>query len=89
MNPRVSEMLYRAVVQAVLLFGAESCVFSAEIYWNLEGVHVGFLRQMTGHKAKRQRERTSRRKAAAKVLKESGTQKLGAYIDKRQAKLAQ
>ena len=52
---------------------------------NLEGVHVGFLIHMKGQKSKHQRYRTCRNAAAAKVLKEAGTQTLGAYIDKRQA----
>ena len=49
---------------------------------DLEGVHMGFLRQMTDQKAKRQRDGTWRSDAAAKVLKEAVTQTLGSYIDK-------
>ena len=52
---------------------------------NLEGVHVGFLSQITGQKANRQRDRNFRSKAAATVIKEAGTQYLGSYINKRQA----
>ena len=47
-DPQVSAMLYWAVVQAVLLFGAETWVLLAAMYWNLEGVHMVFLRKMTG-----------------------------------------
>ena len=46
---------------------------SAVMSWKLEGVHVGFLRQITGQKAKRQRDRIWRSEAAEKVLKEAGT----------------
>ena len=54
----------------------------------MEGVHVGFLIKVMEHKAKRQRDGSWGDVAAAKVLKESGTQTLGAYIDKRQATVA-
>ena len=47
------------------------------IYRNLEGVHMSFLRHMTGQKAKRQKDGTWISKAAAKVLKEAGNQTLG------------
>ena len=46
-------MFYRAVVQAVLLFGAETWVLLAEISRNMEEVHVGLIRQVMGQKAKR------------------------------------
>ena len=72
------------MVQAVLLFGAETCVLLAEMAKTLEGVHVGFLRHMTGNTARQHWDRTWRRAEADSVLKEAGTQKLGMYIDKRQ-----
>ena len=45
---RVSEMFYRAVVQAVLLLGAETWVFLEAMYRKMEGVHVGLFIQVTG-----------------------------------------
>ena len=84
----MSEMFYQAVLQAVLIFGAETWVLLTEMSRKLEGLHVGFLRQVTGQKAKRQREGTWRSVAAAEVIKESGTHKLWLYIDKRQATVA-
>ena len=48
MDPLVSAMFYQAVLQAVLIFGAETWVLLVEMSRNLEGVHVGFLRQVTG-----------------------------------------
>ena len=47
-DPAVSEKSYRAVVQAVLLFGAETWVLLEPMAQKLEGVHVGFLRKVTG-----------------------------------------
>ena len=52
-DPILSEKFYRAVVQAVLLFGAETWVLLAAILKNIEGVHVSFLRQVTRMKARR------------------------------------
>ena len=52
-EPRVPNMFYWAVVQAVLLFGAETWVLSEAMLRRLEGVHVGFLRHITGQRAVR------------------------------------
>ena len=46
-----SAKFYWAVVQAVLLFVAETYDLSAAMLNNLKGVHVGFLRQVMGMKA--------------------------------------
>ena len=80
-------MFYLEVVQAVLIFGADTWVLLAAMSQNLEGMHVGFLRKMTDQKEKRQRNGTCRSEAAAKVIKEARTHTLGAHIDKRQATL--
>ena len=88
-DPRVSEMFYRAVVQAVLLLGAETWVLLAAMSRKLEGVHIGFLRQVPDNKAKRQMDGTWRSVAAKRVLKEAVTQTLGTYIDKRQMTVAE
>ena len=55
-----------------------------EMSKKLEGVHMGFLRQVTGNTAKWKRDGTWRNAAAASVLKEAVIQTLGTYIDKRQ-----
>ena len=86
---RVYAMFYRAVVRAVLLFGAETWVLSEEMPHNLEGVHVLFLRQITGQRIVRQRDRTWRSVTSEKFLKKEVTHPLGAYIDKRQATVAE
>ena len=82
-EPQVSAMFYWEVVHAVLLFGEETRVLSEAMSPNMAGVHVGFLRKITGHKEKRQRDGTWISEAAEKVLKEAGTQSSRAYIDKR------
>ena len=40
------EMLYRAMVQVVLLFGLVYWVLPASIKITVEGTHTGFLRQI-------------------------------------------
>ena len=50
-DPRVSEMLYRALAQAVLIFGCDTWVLSAAMDRKVEGTHTGFLRQITGKQA--------------------------------------
>ena len=55
----------------------------------MEGLHVGFLIQLTLRKATLQGGGTWRSLAVARVLKEAVTQTLGTYIDKRQAKVAE
>ena len=59
--------------------------FVAEMYRKMEGVHMGFLRQVTGQMSKRQRDGTWRHRTAVSVIKEAGTHTPGTYIDKRQA----
>ena len=73
----VSAMFYWAVVQAVLLFGEEAWVLMAAMYKNLEGVHVGCLRQVTVKTSKWQRDRNWRNAAAESVLKISGNTDTG------------
>ena len=59
-----------------------------EMSRKLEGMHVGFLRQVTGQMARRQREGTWRSVVEVEVIKESGTHTLWLYIDKWQATVA-
>ena len=83
-EPRVSAMFYWAVVQAVLLFGVETWVLSEAMSRKLEGINMGFLRQIMGQRAVRRKERNWRKAAAEKVLEKAGTHSLGAYNDRRQ-----
>ena len=86
---RVSAMFYRAVVQTVLLFGAETWVLSEATLRNLEGLHIGFLRQITGKKAVQKEDRTWQKVAAEKALEKAGSQSRGIYIDRRQETVAE
>ena len=46
-EPTVLEKFYRALVQAVLMFGAETWVLTEIMSQSIEGAHVGLLRQVT------------------------------------------
>ena len=48
----MAAMFYREATQAMLLFGLEAWVLSAAMYITLERTHVGFLRQITGKRAR-------------------------------------
>ena len=74
-----------AVIQAVLLFWVETWVLSVPMAQRLEGVHVGFLIQVTKLKEKRPKEGSWQKLAADKVLQGAETQQLQTYLDKRQA----
>ena len=47
-DPIVSANFYQALVQEVLLFGAETWVLTSTMLKKLEGLHVGFLRKVLG-----------------------------------------
>ena len=50
----MSAIIYWVVVQAVTIFGAETRALLEAMSRNPEGVHMGFLRQITGKKENRQ-----------------------------------
>ena len=51
-DPRVAEMFYRAVVQAILLFGSETWFVLVAMDKKVEVAHTGLLRQITGKRAR-------------------------------------
>ena len=59
-DPITSASFYRAVVQAVLLFGLETWILSAAMEKRIAGVRVGFLQQVTGKRANRRMDETWR-----------------------------
>ena len=50
---KVAAMLYRAVTQAVLLFGLKTWVLLTEMERTVEGTHTSFLRQTMGKQVRR------------------------------------
>ena len=75
---------YHAVYHAVLLFGADMWVVSAQTEQKLEGVHVGFLIQVSNSKANRLREGLWRKVETKTVLQGARTQPLQTYLGMRQ-----
>ena len=75
----LSEKFYRVVVQVVLLFRADTWVLLADMLKNLEGVHVVFLRQVTGMKLRRLEDETWTKKGPGRVLQASGAKPLQEY----------
>ena len=63
-EPAILEKIYRAVIQTLLLLGAETCALSVPMVLRLEGVCVGFLRQVIKFKAKSLRDGLWRNLAA-------------------------
>ena len=88
-DPILSESLYQVVVQAVLIFGANTWVLSEAMLNKLEGVHVGLLRQVMGMKARSLGDKTWTKEGTGRVLQAAGTKSLREYIDKRQATVAE
>ena len=76
--------LFLLVVQSVFFYVVETMVLSMEIYKTLEGFQVVFLHKVTGKTSSWQCDRTWSRATAGIVLKKSGNQTLGTYINRWQ-----
>ena len=87
--PITSEAFYRAVVQAVILFGEETCVFSAAMEKRIVGFHTDFLRQVKGKRARRRHNGIWWQEGFEIVLKEVGTQYIWKYINRQKSAVAQ
>ena len=80
---------YRAVVQAVLLFGAEPWMLLAAMLKNIEGVHIGLLQQVMGMKSLTIEEETWTKEGTDRVLQTAGNKPLREYIEKRQVTVSE
>ena len=88
-DPRVAEMFYGALVQAVLLYGSDMGVLLAAMEKKVEGAHTGFLRQITGKRAWQIGDGTWETPRAEVVREAAGTQLVVIYIGRRKATVAQ
>ena len=88
-DPRVTAMFYRAVVQAILLYGSETWVILAAMDNKLEEAHTGFLIKITGKLSRRILYRTWETPGVEEVREAAGTQFAMTYIVRRQATVAQ
>ena len=82
-------MFYRAVTQAVLLFGSYTWVLSGATERTMEGTHTRFLRHITGKRAQRKSDWTWVTPRAELVWKAAGTQSEITYIGRRQGTVSQ
>ena len=88
-EPRVLAMFYRAVAQAVLLFGSETWVLLEEMKKKLEGTNTGFLIQITRKRARRVADGTWETPWAELVQEVAVTQLAMTYIGRRQETVSQ
>ena len=82
-DPRVSEIFFRMVAQVVLFFGLETGVLSEEMERKVEGTHTGFLRHITGKRARRIADVIWEDPRAEVVWEEAVTQSAMTYIGRR------
>ena len=88
-DPRVAKFFYRAVTQAVLLFGLETWVIFAAMERMVDGTHTGFLRQIMGKRDWQNTYRTWVNPRAEVVQEAVGTQSAMTYIGRIQGTVAQ
>ena len=87
--PRVSVFFFRAVVQAVLLFGSETWVVTPRTGKALGGFQTQVARRLTGRLLWRIPEDRMRYTSEAATSKEAGLLMMGYYISRRQNTVAQ
>ena len=73
----------------MLIFGSKTWVMLAAMVNKLEGVHMGFLRQVTRMKEQRLGDETWKNMGPDRVLQAAGTKPLQEYINKNQATVAE
>ena len=88
-DPAVSEKFYRAVVQAVLLFGAEILVLTIPLMQKLEGVHVILIWQVTRKHETRRRDGYWLQVTTEVAIQGEGKQFLRTYVDRQHATVAE
>ena len=85
---KVSEMFYRAVVQAVLIFVSESWVLSEAMDKTVEGAHTGFMCQIMGKRAYRNMDGVWVTLVTGEVQEAVGVQSVATYIGRIQGCVA-
>ena len=87
--PRVAESFYRAVTQAVLLFGSETWVLSEAMVRTVEGTQTRFQRQIMGKQIGQKADGTWVTPRTEVTWEVKGTQSETTYIRRRQGTVAQ
>jgi hypothetical protein len=79
-SPKVCGVFYKAVVQAVLLFGSETWKLSPASLKSLEGFHIRAARRMAGMQPTRNPDGTWKYPSSKDVLKAVGLETIDHYI---------
>ncbi len=79
-SPKVCGVFYKAVVQAVLLFGSEMWKLSPASLKSLEGFHIWAARRMAGMQPTRNPDGTWKYPSSNDVLKAVGLETIDRYI---------
>ena len=88
-SPRVCGVFYRAIVQAVLLYGSESWVLTPALLDRLEGFHIrAAWRMAVRHKPRRTSGGEWVYPRSEKARKEAGLQTMEHYLQKRRDTIA-
>ena len=72
-------------MQAILLYGSETWVFSESMVKRVEGTHTEFLRLITGKRARQLGDGTWETQGTEGVQEALGTQLARIYLEQRQA----
>ena len=83
------EIFYRAVVQAIILYGLKTWVLLESMAKRVEETHTEFLRLITGKRARQLGDRTGETPGAEGIREAERTKLDRIYIERRQATVAQ
>ncbi len=87
-SPKVCGVFYKAVVQAVLLFGSETWKLSPLTLKSLEGFHIGAAGCMTGMQPAKNPDGTWKYPSSKDVLMTVGLKMIDHYIGVRRETIA-
>ncbi len=82
-SPRTCGMFYKAIVQAMLLYGSETWSLAPSSVKRLEGFHICAVWQMSGMRPERKVDGSWSYSHSADVLKAAGLQTNAHYLDVR------
>ena len=88
-EPFISGWFYVAIVQAILLFGAETWVVTPRVLQALEGFHHRAARQMAGMGGKRLVDGTWEYPPIDGALAATGLARIVIYLERRQNKITE
>ena len=84
-NPKVMATVYKAVVQAVLLYGSESWVLSLAMETKLQSFHRRCARYITGQHIRQNPDGSWTCPSSASVLQKAGLWSIQEYIQRRRS----